>query len=67
MIDDDLISLLRCPATKQPLHLATEAEKLLHGIAVDEPALTTADGTRVYRAASGLPALLSANDVAVTG
>ena len=67
MLDADLIPLLRCPATKQSLRPATEAEKEGHGIPWEEPALTTMDGSRIYRVASELPVLLSANDVAVTG
>lgn len=67
MLDADLIPLLRCPATKQSLRLATEAEKQAQNLPADEPALITADGSRIYRVASELPVLLSANDVAVTG
>ena len=67
MLEPELISLLRCPVTKQPLRGATEEEKRRHGIPVDEPALVTEDGARLYRTEMDFPILLSANDVAVAG
>lgn len=67
MLDPALIPLLRCPATKQPLRLATPEEKQAGNIPPDEPALITVDGSRLYRTEMDLPILLSANDVAVTG
>lgn len=67
MLDESLIPLLRCPATKQPLRLATEAEKLARQLPADEPVLITQDGSRLYRTEMDLPVLLSANEVAVTG
>jgi uncharacterized protein YbaR (Trm112 family) len=67
MLDDDVISLLRCPVTHQPLRLATDAEKSARGIPEDEPVLITADGSHVYRTETGLPILVSAKDVAATG
>lgn len=67
MLDPNLIPLLRCPATKQPLRLATEDEKRARGIPLEEQAFISQDGTRLYRTLMDLPILLSANDVAVTG
>ena len=67
MLDADLISILRCPVTKQSLRLATDEEKRRHGIPVDEPALVTEDGARLYRTEMDFPILLSANEVAVAG
>jgi uncharacterized protein YbaR (Trm112 family) len=67
MLDPDLISLLRCPATKQPLRVATEEEKRRHGSPVDEAALVTEDGTRLYRTEIDFPILLSANDAEAAG
>lgn len=67
MLDSDLIPLLRCPVTKQSLRLATADEKQARGLPADEPVLITADNSRLYRTEMGLPVLLSANDVAVTG
>jgi uncharacterized protein YbaR (Trm112 family) len=67
MLDDDVIALLRCPVTRQPLRLATEEEKTARGIPLDEAALVTEDGQRVYRTEMGLPILVSAKDVAATG
>jgi len=69
MLDPDLIPLLRCPMTKQPLRLATDVEKKQHRVPLESPALITEDGTRLYRTEMDLPILLSANDEggAVTG
>jgi uncharacterized protein YbaR (Trm112 family) len=67
MLDADLIPLLRCPVTKQPLRVATEEEKRRHGTPEDEPALITEDGTRLYRTEMDFPILLSANDAAAAG
>jgi uncharacterized protein YbaR (Trm112 family) len=69
MLDPDLIPLLRCPVTKQPLRFATAEEKHRHHAPPEAPALITDDGTRLYRTEMDLPILLSANDEggAVTG
>jgi uncharacterized protein YbaR (Trm112 family) len=53
-----LLSILRCPVTKQPLRLLAMEEKAQRGIPVEEPALVTQDGARVYRAVNGMPVLL---------
>jgi uncharacterized protein YbaR (Trm112 family) len=58
MLDPDLIPLLRCPATRQPLRLATDDEKRAQGIPLDEPALITPEGTHLYRTESGMPILI---------
>ena len=63
MLNDTLLAILRCPATKQPLHYATAEEKKQHGLPESEEVLVTEDGTRVYRVINGLPILLSTNDV----
>ena len=62
MLDPELIPLLRCPLTKQPLRLATGEEKQHHHAPLEAPALITEDGTRLYRTEMDLPILLSAND-----
>jgi uncharacterized protein YbaR (Trm112 family) len=67
MLTPDLIPLLRCPTTKQPLRWATDAEKQTRAIPLEEQALITVDGARLYRTLMDLPILLSANEVAVTG
>ena len=67
MLDSELLPLLRCPATKQPLRPDTEGEKREHGIALDEPALVSEDGSQIYRALMDLPVLLSAKEVAAEG
>ena len=67
MLDDDVISLLRCPVTRQPLRLATADEKTTRGMPTDEPVLITADGSRIYRTEMELPILVSAKDEAATG
>jgi len=55
---DFLLSILRCPVSKQPLRLLTMEEKTQRAIPADEPALITQDGARVYRAVNGMPVLL---------
>ena len=67
MLDPELLPLLRCPTTKQPLRPATEDEKRERGIALDEAALVSEDGSQIYRALMDLPVLLSANEVAAEG
>ncbi len=67
MLDPDLIPLLRCPVTKQPLRLATEDEKRARNLPLEQPALITENGTRVYRTEMDFPILLSAIDEVVTG
>ena len=67
MLDADLLPLLRCPATHQPLRPATAAEKQVHGLPPGSEALASEDGTRVYGVAEGLLFLLSANEVAEEG
>jgi uncharacterized protein YbaR (Trm112 family) len=67
MLDPELIPLLRCPVTKQPLRVATEEEKRRHGSPVGEPSLVTEDGARLYRTEMDFPILLSASDAAAAG
>lgn len=67
MLSSDMIALLRCPNTKQPLRLATAAEKSAHGIPADEEALATADGSRLYRTVNEMPVLLPSAEVVATG
>jgi uncharacterized protein YbaR (Trm112 family) len=62
MLDESILPLLRCPATKQPLRPATAEEKLAHGVPPNEEAFATADGTRIYRTLNALPVLLSTTE-----
>jgi uncharacterized protein YbaR (Trm112 family) len=59
----EVLSLLRCPTTKQPLRASTAEEKKAQGIPEEEDALVSLDGAHVYRAPERLPRLLSAKDV----
>ncbi|RBP44375.1 hypothetical protein DES53_104195 [Roseimicrobium gellanilyticum] len=59
----EVLALLRCPATKQPLRAATAEEKKAHGIPESEDALVSQDGTHIYGSPDGLPRLLSAKEV----
>jgi uncharacterized protein YbaR (Trm112 family) len=59
----EVLALLRCPTTKQPLRVATGEEKRAHGIPEQEEALVSQDGTCLYGAPDGLPRLLSAKEV----
>lgn len=61
---DLLLSLLRCPASRQPLRLLTTEEKARRAIPADEPALVSQDGAHVYRAVNGMPVLLPPATVA---
>ncbi len=54
----DFLPLLRCPATRQPLRLATAAEKLRAGLASDAQALSSEDGSHLYIIDDGIPILL---------
>ena len=81
MIDSNFLAMLVCPATRQPLRLASAAEletvnraiasgtaKNRGGSAVTAPwpaALTTADGTWVYPILDDIPILLSSEAVSV--
>jgi uncharacterized protein YbaR (Trm112 family) len=67
MLSPAMIALLRCPNTKQPLRLATAAEKSAHGIPADEEALAAEDGSRLYRTVNEMPVLLPSAEVVATG
>jgi uncharacterized protein YbaR (Trm112 family) len=67
MLSSDMIALLRCPNTKQPLRRATAEEKRAHGIPADEEALATEDGSRLYRTVNEMPVLLPSAEVVATG
>jgi uncharacterized protein YbaR (Trm112 family) len=62
MIDPELLALLRCPETKQPLRVAT-AEELAR---VNLPAgLIREDGRVIYPIRDGIPVLLLEDAVTV--
>ncbi len=63
MLDPEVISLLRCPVTHQPLRVATPGEKSAHGLDEQDEALASEDGSQLYRFSDGLPLLVSANEV----
>lgn len=67
MLSSDMIALLRCPNTKQPLRRATAEEKRANGIPADEEALATEDGSRLYRTVNEMPVLLPSAEVVATG
>lgn len=54
----DFLPLLRCPATKQPLRLATEIEKQSANVSADTQALSSEDGSHLYLIEDGIPILL---------
>lgn len=61
----ELIALLRCPETKQPVRLLTAEEAAAHGLE-SRPALLREDGTLAYLFdAQGLPVLLPGSGVNV--
>jgi uncharacterized protein YbaR (Trm112 family) len=53
MISPELLKILRCPTTQQPLH----------EVDTPEPALVTADGKIRYPIRDGVPALLASEAV----
>lgn len=65
MIDDRLILILQCPATGQPLRMATAEEKASLGRGPDETVLITADCRRAYLSQDGMPMLLADAGLAV--
>ena len=67
MTDADLLLLLRCPVTHQPLRLATAEEQNLRGLTAGSTIYASADGSRLYGAEEGLLVLLSAKDVDAAG
>jgi len=59
-VSEETLALLVCPATRQPLRLATEDELALW--TAEEPfegALVTLDGTRAYPVRDGFPVLVA--------
>lgn len=74
MIDEELLSILRCPETKEPLEvlsaeklkqlnarIAGGAVKTIEGNALSdqlEAALVTTNGERIYRIEDGIPIML---------
>ena len=59
MPDDTLLSILRCPATRQKLRPATADEKSSNHLPLEEPALITEDGSRIYGSGNGMLILLA--------
>lgn len=62
-MNEGLLQVLRCPVTRQPLRVATEAEVAwLNKSGAASPsvdaALVTEDGRRAYPVRAGLPILL---------
>lgn len=52
---EDLLPVMRCPDTHQPLRRATAQECVQHGV---QAALVTQDGSRVFVIEDGIPILL---------
>ena len=62
MLSADLIALLRCPETGQPLRLATPEELARARFTAG---LARGDGTAVYPVREGIPVLLAEEACAV--
>lgn len=54
----ELLPILRCPDTRQPLREATAEDLARHGLPDGTPALCRQDGTRVFLIDQGIPILL---------
>lgn len=67
MLPPPVISLLRCPVTRQALRPATDEEKKAAGLPETEEALITLDGSRLYRAVNDMPVLLPSTEVVTSG
>ena len=60
--DPELLTILRCPVTGQPLRWATEEEKERFTFPKDREALITEDGSRIYPLEGGIPLLAPGKD-----
>ena len=58
MIDDDLLSILRCPVSRQKLRAATDDEKRANAARIEDAALISEDGKFFYRSEGGITILL---------
>jgi uncharacterized protein YbaR (Trm112 family) len=60
-LSDEVLAMLVCPETRQPLHLATEEElqKWTHETSF-EGALICEDGSRAYPVRNGFPVIIAA-------
>ena len=63
MIDAKVLSVLRCPVSRQKLRVATDEEKKAHDAPIDEDALLTEDGKYFYRSQNGILILLPPQDL----
>jgi uncharacterized protein YbaR (Trm112 family) len=66
MLSPDLIAILRCPETRQPLHLASAAEMARLPVGF-EGALVREDGLRAYPIREGFPILLITEALPLAG
>lgn len=67
-VSEETLALLVCPATRQPLRLATEDELALWTAEESfEGALVTLDGTRAYPVRDGFPVLVAADALSEEG
>ena len=64
-MNEELLSILRCPVTQQKLRFASVAEKLAHDASSDDVALITEDGKYFYRSENGIPILLPPQDLVI--
>ncbi len=62
MIADEVLALLCCPATRQPLRLATPAELAPLGLAAG---LEREDGRVAYPIRDGIPVLIAEEGIAL--
>jgi uncharacterized protein YbaR (Trm112 family) len=63
MIDDAVLSVLRCPVSRQKLRRASDDEKRAHAAPLDDEALISEDGKYFYRSQNGIPVLLPPQDL----
>ncbi|MEX2580882.1 MAG: Trm112 family protein [Verrucomicrobiales bacterium] len=62
-LSQEVLALLRCPETRQPLREATAEELARFATDLPEGAFIVEDGSRLYPVRDGFPVLIAAESV----